>query len=266
MKTIKSILLVFTAALILASCSEDPPVLNPPTAGFSVNPTEPTQWDEVILLSTAIGADEISYAVTGGSFDINTATATIIFLEAKTYTVTQTVTNDDGTEETSIDVVVSAPINTYIMDFYSVNELTINGDAYWFSSSQIRFNGEGVTVQETDNTTKVSVDMGLDPFHGTGTRNYIFDVDGGPGTYIGEFTHYPETGTDWDAAWGFGLTSAGDGLEVTLVYEGATDGDNVYDVTMSNTTIDGYYPPTFTPVLTPGVVSLYYRGRITPVE
>ena len=66
MKTIKSILLVFTAALILASCSEDPapaPIL--PTAGFTVSDTEPTKWDEVVIISTAIEVEEVSYTVTG---------------------------------------------------------------------------------------------------------------------------------------------------------------------------------------------------------
>ena len=265
MKTIKSILLVFTAALILASCSDDP-VLVPPTAGFTVSDTAPTQWDEVVIISTAIEADEITYTVTGGAFGPDVVTGPIQFLDAATYTITQTVTNVDGTDESSVEVVVSAPINTYNMDFYSDNDLTINGDAYWFSASQIRLNGEGVTAQETDNTVKVSPDMGIDPFHGTGTRNYTFNADGGPGTYIGEFTHYPATGTSFDAAWGFGLTSAGDGLEVTLVYEGATEADNVYDVTMSNTTIDGYYDGTFTQFLTTGIVSVKYRGKITPVE
>lgn len=265
MKTIKSILLVFTAALILASCSEDP-VLNPPTAGFTVSDSAPTQWDVVTITSTAVGATETTYTVNPGGLVIDDTAFEIQFLDDVTYTVTQTVTNADGTADSSEDVVVSAPINTYKMDFYSANDLTINGDAYWFSASQIRLNGAGATAQETDNTVKVSPDMGVDPFHGTGTRNYTFNADGGSGTYIGEFTHFPETGTDWDAAWGFGLASAGDGLEATLVYEGATEADNVYDITMSNTTIDGYYDATFTEVLNTGIVSLVYRGKITPVE
>ena len=215
-------------------------------------------------ISTAIEADEINYTVTGGSF--NLVDATIMFLEAKTYTVVQTVTNVDGTDESTVEVVVSAPINTYKMDFYSDNDLLIVGDVYWFASTslQLRIDGEGATAQETNNLVKVTPDMGIDPFHGTGTRSYTYHVDGGPGTYTGSYTNYPATGTAWDAAWF--TTSAGTGFDVTLVYEGATEADNVYDLTLMNTTLDGYYDAGFNPVAATGIMSLTYRGKITPAE
>lgn len=265
-RTIKTMLLFVAGALVLASCTED---LNPPVAGFTVSNETPTQWDMATITSTATGATETTYAITPATFEMDDATGTIQFLDADTYSISQTVTNADGTTESSQEITVTAPDNSYNMSFYGDAGLAINGDAYWFSATQIRLNGEGTTAQETDNTIKTTIDAGLDPFHGAGTRNYAFDGAGGSGTYIGEFTNYPATGDAWDAAWGFGLTSAGEGLEVTLIYapEGAADEtDYVYDITMSNTTIDGYYDGGFGYNDGPSSLTFTYRGKITPFE
>ncbi|MCB0504040.1 MAG: hypothetical protein KDC58_00920 [Cyclobacteriaceae bacterium] len=266
-KTIRAIFVLVAATLILAGCKKDEK--NPPVAGFTVSNETLVQWDKATITSTATGADEETYEVTGGAFEMDEATLTIQFLEAATYTITQTATNVDGTVEASQDVTVTEPDNTYNMSAYGTSDLPINGDAYWFSATQIRMDGEGETTQETDNTVKTSVEMGLDPFYGSGTRNYVFDAEGGSGTYIGEFTHYPATGDAWDAAWGFGTTSAGDGLEVTLIYapEGASDeSDYVYDITMSKTTIDGYYDGGFGFHEETSFLTYKYRGKITPLE
>ena len=268
-RTIKTMLLFVAGAMILASCAEDP--LVPPVGGFTLDNDAVVQWDMATITSTATGATETTYVVTGGSYEMDDATNTIQFLEAATYTITQTTTNADGTTETPQDVVVTAPDNSYTMSFYGDNGLAINGDAYWFESFgtvQIRINGAPVTSQETDNTIKFTPDMGLDPFHGSGTRNYTYSADGGSGTYTGAFTHYPETGTDWDNAWF--TTTEGSGVEVKLVYspEGATDeSDYIYDITMSNTTLVGYYNPDFSANEdASGVLTVSYRGKLTPLE
>jgi hypothetical protein len=268
-RTMKTMLFFFAAALVMVSCSEDP---NPPVAGFSLSNETPVQWDKSTIASTATGAVETDYTVTGGEFEWADE-ATIQFLEAKTYTVTQTASNADGSTETSMEVVVTAPDNTYKMSYYGESELTIVGDAYWAidgmtQANQIWVQGEGESTQETNNTLKAGPDLGLDALHGEGTRSYTYSADGGSGTYIGDFTHYPETGADWDHAWMF-ATTAGEGLEITLIYapEGATDETGyVYDITMSNTTLNDYYENgSWSPTTATSTYSFKYRGMITPL-
>jgi WD40 repeat protein len=224
MKTIKSILLVFTAALILASCSEDP-VLNPPTAGFTVSDTAPTQWDEVVIISTAIAADDISYTVTGGNF--NLVDGTIMFLEAKTYNVVQTVTNVDGTDESSVEVVVSEPDNTYILEG---TEMSLTSNAFWYDASAqggtiyIRFLAD-VAGQDNPNLIKLYPVAGANPLQAT----YTWADDGTIGTYdAGMTADYAGMTYAW-------TTSGNDGgdLVIELVYEGATAAENIYDITLS---------------------------------
>lgn len=228
MKTIKSILLVFTAALIFASCSEDP-VLVPPTAGFTVSDTAPTQWDEVVLISTAIGADDITYGVTGGNF--NKVDATIQFLDAATYTITQTVTNGDGTDETSIEVVVSVPDNTYTLEG-TVMDLTSN--AFWYDASAmggtiyIRFLAD-VAGQTNPNLIKLYPVAGANPLEAT----YTWSADGEIGTYdAGMTADYAGMSYAWTTSGESGLD-----LVIELVYEGATAAENVYDITLSSYTL-----------------------------
>ena len=271
-KTIRAILVLAAASLIMVGCKEDEK--NPPVAGFTVSNETLIQWDMATITSTATGADEETYEVTGGEFEMDESTLTIQFLEAATYTITQTATNADGTVEASQDVTVTAPDNTYKMSYYGNSELALVGDAYWAldgmtQANQIWIKGEGETSQETNNTIKAWPTLGLDPLHGTGTRTYTNSLDGESGTYVGDFTHYPETGTDWDNAWMFPEHQSGDGLVITLIYapEGATDeSDYVYDITMSNTTLEGFYEPTFAYTDATSILSFTYRGKITPLE
>ena len=261
--TIKTILLFFMAALVFTSCSDDDK--NPPTAGFSLSNTDPFQWDTSTIANSADAADEVSYAVTGGEF-VWVDDATIQFLDHNSYTITQTATNGDGTDTSSITIDVNEPNNTYKMSFYSNDELSLNQNAYWFESFgtlQIRFGAVGATSQETDNLVKVTPVAGPDPIHGTGTRSYTWSDSGDIGTYNGTFTHYPETGDAWDAAWF--TSTAGIGLEITLVYDAASDEDDVYDIKMSSTTLEGYYDPTFSPHDGESELLLTYRGKINPI-
>ena len=159
--------------------------------------------------------------------------------------------------------------NTYNFSFIGSSDLPLIGNAYWFDSQgtlQIRFDGEGAAAQETNNLAKVIPITGPDDLHGTGTRSYTWsDADPATiGTYNSQFTHYPATGTSWEGAW-FSPIS-GSGVEVTLVYEDPTSADNnVYDITLMDTTWDEYFAG-FTPTAGDGVLSLMYRGAITPPE
>lgn len=260
----KAILMMLAAAFILASCAEEK---NPPTASFTLSSDTAIQWDMVTITDEATGAEATEYAITGGGFEYDEASMTIQFLDAATYTITQTATNADGTNEVSEDIVVTEPVNTYKMSFYIDSDLSIMGDAYWFPSSmggpsQIRISGEGATAQATPNTVKVIPIAGGDPIYGTGTRLYTWSDSGDIGTYNTQFTHYPETGDAWDAAW-FTAT-AGSGVTITLVYEASNPDNNVYDITMNSTTLDGYYDATYMPQTGIGMVLVTYRGVITP--
>ncbi len=263
--TMKTMLLFFAATLILASCKEDEKI--PPVAGFTLDNETFVQWDKATITSTATGATETTYAVAGGKVEIDEATGVIQFLEALTYKITQTVTNADGTVETSQDITVTAPVNTYNFNFLSDNALSLDS-AYWFLSGetlQIRFNGQGESAQETSNVAKVIPVTGPDALSGSGTRSYTFsDADPLPiGTYTTQFTHYSATGTSWEGAWFFPIS--GTGLDITLVYEDPSNSaDNVYDIILKDTTYDSYFLG-FSSVDGDGTLTIAFRGIIKPI-
>ena len=266
MKTIKSIFLVFTAALIFAGCTEDP-VLNPPTAQFTLSNMEPVQWDESVIISTAIGADEISYTVTGGNF--NMVDGIIQFLDAKTYTVTQTVTNTDGTNEASVEVVVTEPNNTYTLDGTEMPLSSIdNPNAFWFLSTMtgatpyLRILAD-VAGQDNPNLFKFyPVTAVGSPLQGTYTWSDSKDA----GTYdAGMTANYAGFSYDW-------TTNGDDGtdLVIELVYEdpSSTD-DNIYDIMCSSYTLNyGDWDYSTYTWMSDGTKPLVisYRGKIDPVN
>jgi len=264
--TMKTMLLFFTVTLVLASCKEDEKI--PPVGGFTLSNETPVQWDKATITSTATGATETTYAVTGGQVEIDEATGDIQFLEALTYKITQTVTNADGTVETSQDITVTEPVNTYTFDFLTSSALPLDS-VYWFLSGetkQIRLNGQGESAQETSNVAKVIPVTGPDPLHGTGTRSYTFsDADPLPiGTYTAQFTHYSATGASWEGAWFYPIS--GNGLDITLVYEDPSNSaDNVYDITLKDTSYDEYFLG-FMPTEGDGTLTIAFRGIIKPIQ
>lgn len=264
--TMKTMLLFLAATLVLAGCKEDEKI--PPVAGFTLDNETLVQWDKATITSTATGATETTYAVTGGQVEIDEATGVIQFLEALTYKITQTVTNADGTVETSQDITVTEPVNTYNFDYLSNNALLLDS-AYWFLSGetqQIRFNGQGESAQETSNVTKVIPVTGPDALSGSGTRSYTFsDADPLPiGTYTTQFTHYPATGTGWEGAWFYPIS--GTGLDITLVYEDPSNSaDNVYDIKLYDTSYNEYFLG-FTSTAGDGTLTITFRGRIKPIQ
>ena len=124
--TIKAILLFFTAALLISSCSSDDPT--PPKAGFTLDPSDVVQWDTSLVVDASTGSDvPATYAVTGGEFIY--LGNTIQFLEAKSYTITQTVENEDGIDTFAQTVVVGTPDNYYALDGTLVPMTT---NAFWY--------------------------------------------------------------------------------------------------------------------------------------
>ena len=256
-------MVLFASVALVSSCSKDES--NPPTAGFGYNTTDVIQYDKVVFISTS-NADDISYEISGGNVSIDNVDGTVQFLEAKDYTVVQTAKNSDGSTTATEVISVSAPNNTHKMTTYG-GDAALVGDAYWFSSRgvvQIRIVAEGVTAQETANLVKVTPVLGVDPIEGDGSRSYTWSTEGDAGTYDVGFTHYPETGDAWDAAWMMPTTS-GDGLDVTLVYKAADEADNVYDITVKNTSMSGYYDGGFSSHEEVSVLTLTYRGVIIPL-
>lgn len=228
-KTIKTMLFFASAIVLLASCKEDP---NPPVAGFTVSNETLVQWDMTTITSTATGADETSYTVTGGAFEMDEATLTIQFLEAKTYTITQTATNADGTTESTMDLVVTEPDNTYTLEGTEYTIGTTDApNAYWYDASSqggtiyIRMLGD-VDGQDNPNLLKLYPVAGPNPLQAT----YTWSDSGDIGTYdAGVTANYAGFVYDW-------TTSGNDGgdLVIELVYEDTADAtNNVYDITLS---------------------------------
>lgn len=239
--TIKTLLLFFTAAILITSCSDDDK--NPPTAGFSMSNMEPVQWGTSTIASTAIAADEISYTVTGGEF-VWVDAATIQFLDDNSYTITQTVVNADGTDTSAITVDVAEPANMYTLDG---EELTLTAEPEWIpgnpahgTTDLLKFKAD-VSGQDFPNHINLSPILGPNPIEGT----YTYDGDGEAiGTYLARVVSNYEGGfnpSDWTTD--FSGSDGGSNLVIKIVYEDTNEpAHNVYDITITDYTLStGYY-------------------------
>lgn len=253
----KTILLLFTVSLLLISCKED---TNPPTAGFSLDNTDLVRWDKATVASSATAASETTYTVTGGEFEV--VDATIQFLEVASYTITQTVTNEDGTDETSLNVSVIAPDNKYVLEG---NDVTISDNPFWYDATAM-----GGTVYlrllvdgglENLNLIKLYPVAGPDPLQ----RTYSYSDTGGIGTYdAGMTANYAGFNYDWTTS-----GNGGDDFVIELVYEDTTNSDNnIYQLTLPSYTLNygnwDFATGTFIGIGTKSF-SLTYRGKIDPV-
>jgi hypothetical protein len=267
-RTMKTMLFFFAAALVMVSCSEDP---NPPVAGFNLSNETPVQWDMATITSTATGATETAYTVTGGTFEMDDATATIQFLEAKTYTIAQTVTNADGTVESSQDVVVTAPDNTYTLEGTEIALGTTDSpNAFWFGGNPyLRFLAD-VAGQDNPDLIKLYPVAGPNPLQGTYTSGPV------PGWgEIGEIgDYYAGMTQSYVGMSGNGWTTVGEGgsdLVIDLVYEDPTNAENnIYDITLASYTLNyGNYDwvgcGCFAAEGTKSLI-LSYRGKIDPAS
>ena len=265
--TIKTILLFFTAALLITSCGEDS---NPPTAGFSMSDMNPIQWGTSTIASTAIGADEISYSVSPSSH-VWIDAATIQFLEDTSYTITQTVLNEDGEDASSLTVVVTEPDNTYSIDGTS---LPITAAPSWVPANEahetkalLHFISD-VEGQDEPNHIKLSPILGLDPLEGTYTYNSDKETIG---TYytrvISNFAGGVTDPSDWTT--NFGGEDGGSDLVIELVYEDTDSPDNnAYEFTITSYILStGHFDwSTFSFVEeAKRPFTLKYRGVVIPV-
>ncbi|MEN8194296.1 MAG: hypothetical protein ABFS12_15860 [Bacteroidota bacterium] len=266
-KSLKAILLFFAATVVLTSCSDDE---NPPTAGFSFSTTDAVQWDIVDVTSSAEKADDATCNVSGGAYKMEDKSngKSIIFLEAATYTVTQTVTNGDGSDTMSQDITVSAPDNAFTMDG---TKYEINTAPQWTKPSH----GDGpnfiqfsISVSGDDFPTVVKLMplLGADPLEGTYTYHSREDEENNPApvrSYILRAVKNYENfmNLEW-SSYGSGLYGESD-LVVELVYDADND---VYDIKVDNYTIGvGNYVNWVFVEEAQIATSLYYRGAITPM-
>ncbi len=258
--TIKTILLFFTAALVLTSCSSDDK--NPPKSGFSLSQEEIIQWDAVEVTDNSSGAVSVEYTVTGGEF--THLGQTIQFLEAKSYTITQTVENEDGEDSSTLTVTVETPDNHYALDG---TDVAIGSNAFWYLSSMpgatpyIRVLVE-ISGQDNPNLLKLLPVAGPDPLEQT----YTWSSEGEVGTYEAQMTaNYAGFSYDWTTK-----GNGGDDLKIMLVYEDHNNSDNnIYDIMLPSYTLNwGQFDWATGEIISEGTkeYSLSYRGKIDPVE
>ena len=269
----KGVLNGFTVFLLfivmLTSCSSDDK--NPPTAGFSVSDNNPTQWDLVLITDTAQKASDVSYTVTGGEYDLADDNSRIVFLEDATYTVTQKVTNSDGSDTFSVTVTVTAPDNRYTLDGTSYE---IFDAPVWKEASPVLQTPDmfefisDVAGQDHPNYIQISPIVAKS-FEGTFT--YAPKVADGEtperGTYytrvIGEYdslTSSSEWITDLNGLYG------GGNLVVLKVYDDPEDSSNrIYDININNYTLStGYFDWLTASFVETGkkTFSISYRGVV----
>ncbi len=227
---LKTILLFFVASAVLISCSDDD--VTPPTAGFTLSDSEPTQWDEVTITSTAVEAIDITYTITGGDYELN---GNIIeFLEAKNYTITQSVQNTGGADTSTLIVEVD-PYNTFSLDGEDNIEFTkppfwvAANPAHRILNAYIRFENPIAGGATVDLFKITPITGATDPLEGT----YSFSKTADKGTYKIVHTHNQE-GMKYD--W----TTNGEGgsdLVIKLIKDNG-GADNIYDITITSFTLD----------------------------
>lgn len=255
--TVKLIAILVISSIIFSSCSSDDK--NPPDAGFSLSSTTAIQWDVVTISNAAIGADDVSYAVTGGEYKMEGNS--IQFLEDAMYTVTQTATNGDGSNSASVTIDITEPDNKYVLDG---TDLPLTSNAFYYEDPQnlkvyIRFLAD-VSGQDNPNLIKLYPVAGPNVLEGT----YTYSDSGDIGTYdAGMTSNYAGFNFDW--------TTDGDGgqdLKIELVYEGDTTVENVYDITLTSYTLNyGNYNFATGELDSLGTksFSITYRGVIDPI-
>jgi len=255
--TVKAIVVLVMSSLIFSSCSSDDK--NPPDAGFSLSSSTAMQWDVVFITNSAVGADEVTYAVTGGEYEMEGNS--IQFLEDAMYTVTQTATNADGSTNISVTIDIAEPDNKYVLDG---SDMPLTSNAFYYEDPQsglvyIRFLAD-VTGQDNPNLIKLYPVAGPNVIQGT----YTYSDSGDIGTYdAGMTSNYAGFNYDWTTNGDSGLE-----MEIELVYEGETTIENVYDITLTSYTLNygNWNFANFTwDSLGTKSFSITYRGVIDPI-
>jgi len=256
-KSIKTILLLCTISIVLTSCKKDLPI-----AEFSLSDTDLIQWDKVTIISNASTAEETTYTVTGGTYELVDDTS-IQFFEATSYTITQLVTNEDGNDEFSVTVNVTEPDNKYTLDG---TDLPLTSNAYWYDATSmggtiyIRMLAD-VTGQDNPNLLKLYPVAGPNSIQNT----YTWSSTGDIGTYdAGMTANYAGFDYDWTTS-----GNGGEDLIIELIYMDSNNSDeNIYEITLSLYTLNyGQWDFGSGLFISEGTKSftLSYRGKIDPV-
>jgi PKD repeat protein len=207
----KKIRLFLTAAIVSAvmvSCADDPVI---PAAGFTYDPAEVTQYDEVTFTNTSTDAN--SYLWNFGDGETSTEMSPVhMFTSAGSVTVTLTATNADGDNDATQSITVAEPNNYYQIDDTTY---TIDAEMFWYVSGMggdpyIRLLTT-VAGQDTPDLLKLYPNKGLDALPGT----YTWDSETPEGTYdCGYTAGYAGMSYAWTA---IGKTGSGDLVITELV-------------------------------------------------
>ncbi|HUH28572.1 hypothetical protein [Gelidibacter sp.] len=262
---IKTILLIFTMALVVTSCS-DSEDSNPPKAGFTLSSTDLIRWDSATISNSSfssIETESLTYTVTGGAYEMENNS--IQFLDSGSYTITQTIKNADGSDSTKITVDVAAPKNAYTLDD---EELAIGTtdqpNVYWYDGTSqggtlyLRMLGN-VSGQDNPNLIKLLPVAGPNPIQ----ANYTWSDSGDIGTYdVGMTANYAGFSYDWTTD-----GDKGENLSIKLIYKASSSANNIYEITLPSYTLNyGNYnwgAGTFD-IDGTKELSIFYRGKIDP--
>ena len=251
----------FLSVVLQISCSSTDD--ESPAAGFSLSDDNPTQFDKVNIVDQSKEANDINYEILGGEYSISPDQSSIVFFEDHTYTITQIITNNVGSDSFSITINVDRSPNKYILDG---NELPINDSAFWFDASntggtiyiKLLVDVEG---NENPNVIKLFPVSGNNPIQAT----YVWGNKHDIGTYDAGMLYNWKDGNDYD--W-ISKGKNGEHLKIELFYEDPySSDDNAYIITLPSYTLNyGYWNWISGSFIKEGekTFSLYYKGKINP--
>lgn len=241
-------------AVLMTGCAEDPVL---PTAGFTIDPSEITEYDEVSFENTSTDADTYAWDFGDGSTSTETS-PTHIYKSAGNFTVTLVATNADGEDESEQSLTVDEHVSSYILDGTSH---VIESDLFWYSfmgsDPYIRLLTP-VSGQDNPDLLKLYPLKGLGELPGTYTWETNQDTVDNVSTYdFGYTANYAGMAFDWTS---IGKTGSGD-LVITEVDPG------IYKFEMEGILSVGNFNWTTGEFEESGTAtfSLDYIGGITPL-
>lgn len=252
-KSMKLFLIVALFSAVMVGCKEDPVI---PTAGFTYDPAEVTQYDEVTFTNSS--TDAISYLWNFGDGETSTEMSPVhMFTAAGSVTVTLTATNADGDNDATASITVAEPVNAYE---FGDTTYTIDAEMFWYQSGMggdpyIRLLTT-VAGQDNPDLLKLYPNKGLAELPGT----YTWDDEKPAGSYdIGYTANYAGMAYDWTA---IGKEGSGD-LVITELVPG------VYKFEVEADLAIGYYDfaagGIFVETSPPSILTLEYIGAVTPL-
>ena len=204
-------------AALFTGCAELPEV------GFTFEPAEVNQYEEVTFSNTSTGADTYAWDFGDGSTSTD-ENPTHMFKSSGTFTVSLVATNEDGDSETEQTIEVGDAVNMYTLtgtfthndvsyDFDNT-EFHMDSEMFWYASGMggdpyLRLFTE-VDGQDNPDLLKLYPNKGVNELPGT----YTWDSGNPAGTYdAGYSANNAGMGYDWTA---IGKTGSGE-LVITEV-------------------------------------------------